>query len=94
ILAYIESTTLVHHALSIHELELVGGTSVTSHVVLRSGRFLGELGRDCATIIGPSLIPVLANLTRRNRTDIINFLELASRIAAKEVESEDHTAAY
>ncbi|KAI5991767.1 32 kDa-cell wall symbiosis regulated acidic polypeptide [Pisolithus marmoratus] len=58
------------------------------------GKYLGEAGEEGAATVGGTLVSVLANLTGINRTDVANSLEFASRVAAKEVGDDDHTAAY
>ncbi|KAI6154337.1 32 kDa-cell wall symbiosis regulated acidic polypeptide [Pisolithus thermaeus] len=87
-LAYIESA-----ALNPVEVGLYSRAAVLSEEKDR-GKYLGEPGKDGAAAVGGTLVSVLANLTGQNRTDVANSLEFASRVAAKEVGADDHTAAY
>ncbi|KAI5987089.1 32 kDa-cell wall symbiosis regulated acidic polypeptide [Pisolithus albus] len=87
-LAFIESATLnpIDVGLYSRAAVLPGGRD--------RGKCLGEPGQDGAATIGATLVSVLANLTRQNRTDVANSLEFASRYAAHEAGADDHTAAY
>ncbi|KIO01454.1 hypothetical protein M404DRAFT_735019 [Pisolithus tinctorius Marx 270] len=87
-LAYIESATL-----NPIQVGLYSRAAVLSENKDR-GKYLGEPGQDGAATVGGTLVSVLANLTGQNRTDVANSLEFASRVAAKEVGADDHTAAY
>ncbi|KAI6117161.1 32 kDa-cell wall symbiosis regulated acidic polypeptide [Pisolithus croceorrhizus] len=101
LLAYVESAVLAPIGPGLHTraacLTAAGlqENSVALSEAGDRGKYFGEPGSDGAAAIGGTLVSVLANLTGQNRVNgRSNSLEFASRVAAKEAGSDDHTSKY